>query len=87
MNRKERPILQRILLTVSVFALIGSAGYIYFSGLTLAAGVVIGLALAGIATPVVSGGGGIVELVAGVFEALIDGLMGVVDAIAGLFNF
>ena len=87
MKRKEKPILLRILLTISTFALLGAAGFIYFSGVTITSGIVLGLALAGIITPAVGEGGGVLEMLFGVFEALIDGLMGVVDAITGVFNF
>lgn len=87
MNREEKPILQRVLLTISAAALLGAAGLIYFSGLTLTSGIIFGIALSGIATPAVSEVGGVLEVLFGIFEALLEGLMGVLDAIAGIFNF
>ena len=87
MNRKDKPLLHRIFTTVCTFTLIGAGMYAIFAGLNLTSGIVIGLAIASIATPVVIEGGSILEVIFGVFEALLEGLMGVLDAIGNIFNF
>ena len=86
MKRKDKSIIRRLLSTISSLTLIGVSGYMYFVGINLISGAILAAALLSICSPVIIGGGGIVEVIGGIFEAFFDGLMGVVDAITSIFN-
>lgn len=87
MNRKDKPLLKRILGTISSFVLIGACGYIFFVGMNLLVGFLLVASILSVATPVVIDGGSLGEIISGVVEAFIEGVMGIIDAISSIFSF
>lgn len=64
-----------------------SAGvYIFFAGAEILAMAALCCAIAGVATPIVTSGGGIGEMIAGVAEALTDGISAIFEAIASMVS-
>ncbi|MGH1541048.1 MAG: hypothetical protein ACRBHB_11545 [Arenicella sp.] len=53
MSRKDKPFIRRVFGTISSFVLIAASGYALFTGFNVLTGLIIGLAILSIATPVV----------------------------------
>lgn len=90
MPKEPKPLKIRVLNAACSLTLLASLGYIFFAGANLIVLGAITAALAGVATPVMIDGGGILETVLGVVEALIEGIAAVVEgvcnAISALFS-
>ena len=86
-EREKKPIAIRLLNTVSAFALIGAAIYIFFAGISLIPSLVLLAAIGGVSGPVLADGGeGIIECLVGIFESFIEGVIGVFETIADIFG-
>ena len=86
-KRNDKPILIRLLNTVSAFALIGSVIYLFVAGISLIPSLVLLAALGGLSGPVVSGGAeGIFDCLASILEAFVEGLIGVFETIGEIFG-
>ena len=90
MDRKQKPLMIKVLNSVCACTLIGCLIYIVFAGFHA---VVLGamvIALACAATPVVIAGEDFLEILLGIIEALVDGIMviveGIISAISGIFS-
>lgn len=79
---KSKPL--RALNALCVTVLLGASLYTAFAGLQLAAAATILLCAAGIATPVILGAEGFMDVVTGIFEALIDGIVAIIEGIASV---
>lgn len=90
MPKEPKPLKIRVLNAACSLTLLASLAYIFFAGANLIVLGAITAALAGVATPVMIDGGGILETVLGVVEALIEGIAAVVEgvcnAISALFS-
>ena len=87
MKLKKRPIHLRILFSISALALIVACIYSVFTGINIASGGVILIALLSLGVPVAAGGGSVMEVLSGIFEAFIQGITGVFEAIGSALNF
>lgn len=89
-DKKHKPLIIRVLNALCACVLVGSLIYALVAGFGAFAVGAMMVALAGTATPVILGGGGVVEVLLGIVEALLEGVMaileGIVSAIAGLFG-
>lgn len=89
-EKPKRPAWLRALNALCAVALLSSVIYMIAFGFHFAAMTVLALALASVATPVVMGGEGVLEMVTGIVEAVVDGLLAIVEgiasAIAGIFG-
>jgi len=86
-EHKKKPITIRLLNTVSAFALIGTAIYIFFAGISLIPSLVLLAAIGGISGPVLAGGSeGILECLVGILESFVEGVIGVFETIGDIFS-
>jgi hypothetical protein len=86
-NRKDKPLLIRLLNTVSAFTLIGAVIYLFIAGMSLSLSLILLSALGGISVPVVaSGSDGFFDCVASIFEAFIEGIIDIFATIGELFG-
>lgn len=60
--------------------------YILIAGFQIVAVAALVCAAAGVATPVVISGDGLLEMISGIFEAILDGIMGILEAIGSFFS-
>ena len=90
MPKEPKPLKIRVLNIFCSLSLLVSLGYILFAGFNLIVLGAITAALAGVATPVLVGGGGILEVISGIVEALVEGIAAVAEgtcsAISALFS-
>ena len=87
MRKKNKSLPRRLFNSIGSLALIGSGGYLLFSGINLIASSVLITAFVLIIVPIATDGGSIFEIVAGIFEAIIDGLVSLVEAVMSVFSF
>ena len=86
MSKKQRSGIVRALNAVCAMVLVVAGLYVVIAGFQIAAVVALVCATAGVATPVLLSGEGILEVVSGIFGALLDGLMAVFEAILDIFS-
>ena len=89
-DRKHRSLKIKILNSICSSALIVSLIYVLVAGFEVVALGAMAIAIAGVATPVVLSGEGVLEVLFGIVGAIIDGVMiiieGITNAISGLFG-
>lgn len=89
-NRKDKPILLRILSTISAFAFLGALIVVFFAGFDWVAVAVLASGTLGLGVTSVVLGNSTLEMILGFFEALFDGVMevfgGILDFLSGLFG-
>jgi len=84
-EKKSIPI--RLLNTVSAFALIGAAVYIFIVGFSLIPSLILLAAIGGLSGPVLVGGSeGILECLTGILESFVEGVAGVFSTIGDFFG-
>ena len=89
-NRKEKPIVVRVLSCVSAFVLLGVGIYGLIVGISWYSGSIAAMATLGLVVPSVISGDSALDMIAGTFEAFLDGLMevfgGIFDLIGSIFS-
>jgi hypothetical protein len=87
-SKKSAPL--RAFNALCAILLFGSAIYMIVLGFHFGAMTAAALSIAGVATPVILSGEGILEVIMGIFEAVIDGVAaifdGIVCAISSIFG-
>jgi hypothetical protein len=89
-NRKDKPVLLRILSSISAFAFLGALIFVFFAGFDWVAGAVLASGALGLGVTSVVLGDSTLEVFLGFFEALFDGIMevlgGILDFLSGIFG-
>jgi len=85
-NKKERSVGLRAFNAACAIVIVVSVLFILVGGFQVVAAAALVCAIAGVATPAVAGGEGIIEMLMGIFEAILDGIMGIFEAIASIFS-
>ena len=84
-NAKAKPVGIRVLNSICAVVLLGSIMFLLIAGFELVAAGALALALVGLATPVVMGSGGVVEVLLGILEAIAEGVLAIFEGIANAF--
>ena len=85
-TRKKKSFGIRFLNAICFIAILCSGIYLLTAGLQAIAIAVAVIAMAGVATPAVIAGDGILDALLGIFEALFDGVLAISEAIGELFS-
>lgn len=83
MKRVERSKGLRAFNALCAITLLLAGGYILIVGFHVASVAALICATAGVATPVLLSGEGVLEMLMGILEAVLDGIMAIIEAIVG----
>lgn len=84
--RRSRSKRIKLLNCLCSLVILGSVMAAVFVGMNIYALGVLTIAVASIATPVIIGGEGILDMLVGVLEAVLDGVLVLVEAIGHIFD-
>ncbi|AKS41153.1 hypothetical protein [Wenzhouxiangella marina] len=85
-RRSDRSIGMKLLNAMMALLLLGSACFMLIVGLHVIAISALLVSVAGLATPVILSGEGIVDMISGFFEAILEGLLAIVEGITEFFS-